>query len=194
MLSTELTQRELVFVAYYMRLEIAWILANLTYTSNEVCYEMMVEGPQLQGIPRKLSCIVEFISSGLDGDMAMADLITFMLGNLSFDSDTSRLLLDATGFLAKFQRLVSSQTIPPQVLENVSRVCDNLARLDEREDLLKKQERVEIICIVKSIILEAKTKNDSFLCSLSALKAISDNADDYVLGLIGAGSMVEHLI
>ena len=84
--------------------------------------------------------------------MAMADLITFMLGNLSFDSDTSRLLLDATGFLAKFQRLVSSQTIPPQVLENVARVCDNLARLDEREDLLKKQERVEIICIAKSII------------------------------------------
>lgn len=62
MLLTEQTNPELAFIAYYIKLEMMWILANLMYASDDVCYEILTEGPPNDEGQRKLSPVVEFIS------------------------------------------------------------------------------------------------------------------------------------
>lgn len=65
-----------------MRLEISWILANLFYSSEQVCLDMLTE---VRDGHRKQSSIFEFMVRGLDGDSAMLDLTTFNFANLMHD-------------------------------------------------------------------------------------------------------------
>ena len=45
MLLVEHTHPDLVFVAYYMKLELTWIIANLTYGSDHLCLDILTDGP-----------------------------------------------------------------------------------------------------------------------------------------------------
>lgn len=45
MLLVDQTHPELVCVAYYMKLELTWILANLVYANDKVCLELLTQGP-----------------------------------------------------------------------------------------------------------------------------------------------------
>jgi hypothetical protein len=88
-----------------MRLEVAWILANLTYASDEVCYELLTEGTNE---PRTLSCIVEFLKLGLSGNTDMLDLVSFTLSNLCSEK-FARTLLDNTHCISTLMNLMQEK-------------------------------------------------------------------------------------
>lgn len=97
-LRTQHFQIDLQCCTHYMKLEIAWILANLTFASDDVCVQLMTDQPK--GEPAKLSPIVEFIASSLQGDMEMFDMIIWVIGNLVYSEDCAKIMLQLD-FLTK---------------------------------------------------------------------------------------------
>ena len=97
MLLVEHTHPDLVFVAYYMKLELTWIIANLTYGSDHLCLDILTEGPINDSGQRKLSSVVEFLSKALEGDNSMKELATHVYGNLMVsDFNIAKMLLEQT--------------------------------------------------------------------------------------------------
>jgi hypothetical protein len=176
-----------------MRLECTWILANLTFSSDEPCLVILTDGNDQT---RKLSCVVEFLAKGLEADKPLVDLVTFVLGNLTFDLEITRILQENINFIPMLAKIAATQTMTPQICENITRIFNNVARLDagNKKNLLHKRERLDMIVTCKSYLLDNNKKCDALLAVLETLKWLSDNATDDDLYLIGQGSMVSCLL
>jgi hypothetical protein len=80
-----------------MKLELTWILANLTYGSDQVCLDILTDGPINDIGHRKLSSVVEFLRKALEEDYAMKELVSHVFGNLmTSDFDITKMLLEST--------------------------------------------------------------------------------------------------
>jgi hypothetical protein len=128
-LFTDQQSPDIKFAAYYMRLEVSWILANLFYTKEEVCMSILTE---LENGHRKQSSIFEFLVRGLDGDMPLFDLTTFNISNLMSDRKPTELFLESVDLINRFQVMVSTTKLHKEVLLNIISIIELICTQDER--------------------------------------------------------------
>jgi hypothetical protein len=128
MLLVDQINPDLAFVAYYIKLEMMWILANLMYASDDVCFSILTEGPPNEEGQRKLSSVVKFISMALEGDIPMKDLVIHVLYNLTvIDFNISKMLLEQTELVDKFNASLSLEKLPKEVVGGITEILNNLA-------------------------------------------------------------------
>lgn len=184
---------DVMFAAYYMKLEVCWILANLFYSKEEVCMHILTDNENGQ---IKQSSIFEFLIRGLDGDMALLDLVTFNFANLVNDQGPCQFIVSQVNLISRFQKIVETMKLPKDVLISITSIIERVVHHDDRmhKSLLKKADRCGAILICKAIIADSEESNESFKSVLSAMKNITDNASDDILLIVGAGPAIERFI
>lgn len=92
--------------------------------------------------------MVEFLSKALEGDIAIKDLTLHVLGNLTvFDLNICKMLLEQTGLVSKLEAMLTLEKLPKEVINNLTWILCNLARIDNanKKTLLVRRDRISVI-------------------------------------------------